>query len=140
MNRRMNRKQRRAKNKDQWIPVSKRIPKDFLNDILVCFEDEYVCTSIFINGKFALDGRKHGKVVAWIELPKPFYWWKKGKRKSEWISIKDRKAPRYKRILVRYKNGHIDETVRFTGFLLEGLYGPVLYWMPLPKPYKGESV
>lgn len=132
------RKQRRVKNRDKWIPVSERLPGRALNykDVLACFEGGHVSTSLFIEGRFSSDNWRYGRVVAWRELPKPFYWWKKEKRTSKWVSVKERKAPFGKRVLVQYTSGNVDEAAYFCGFLLEELYGPVLYWMPLPEPYK----
>ncbi|GEM_PF-231837 len=125
--------------KNEWIPVEKGLPEDSKNfkEFLVCFENGDVCTSLRLGYTFALDNWEYGKIIAWQEMPKPLYWWKKKQRKSKkWISIKEKKAPLNKKALVQYANGRISEDMRrFDGFVLESLYGKVLYWMPLPEPY-----
>lgn len=129
-------KNREKRNPDRWIPIAERFPKELeTEDILVSFESGYVTTSIVLSNGIALDGWKYGKIVAWRELPTPFRWWKKGRKKStRWISVKVRKPSWREVVLAQYANGKV--YIEFASLeSLEPLYGKVLYWMPLPEPY-----
>ena len=58
----------------------------------------------------------------------------------EWISVKEQVPDINQNVLVCYESGRVDTDFRLPwgGFVLEGRYGKVTHWMPLPTPPKGE--
>ena len=59
-------------------------------------------------------------------------------RKEQWIPIKEKRPEKRKRVLVQYEDGTIDTDKMFPDntFMYEGIYGPVVAWLPFPEPYK----
>lgn len=64
----------------------------------------------------------------------------------DWISVEDRLPEYNEDVLVYFSGGgiappRVDKTCRLynMGFLLEGVYGKVTHWMPLPDPPKGVN-
>lgn len=66
---------------------------------------------------------------------------KAGAAPGGWIDVKDRLPERYETVIVHYGNGKIKlDWQDVSGhFLLDGLYGGVTHWMPLPEGPEGEG-
>lgn len=68
---------------------------------------------------------------------------------AEWISVKDRLPPRYKKILVVNGHGYVNISAfvkefdgEWTWLGLDGKYNhinDITHWMPLPEPPKEDS-
>ena len=58
-----------VENKEEWIPVSERLPEKKVKDYLACCEDGYVATIMYDNGRWLINGNN---VIAWMPLPEPY--------------------------------------------------------------------
>lgn len=58
-----------VENKEEWIPVSERLPEKNVKDYLACCEDGYVATIMYDNGSWLINGNN---VIAWMPLPEPY--------------------------------------------------------------------
>ena len=67
----------------QWIPCSKRLPKNIENRYWICTDGGYQCQCRWTNNIFGLgagdewdwkllDIPQYSKVVAWMPLPEPY--------------------------------------------------------------------
>ena len=57
---------------------------------------------------------------------------------QKWISVKDKLPEPYQYVLAYYSGGRIRISMVFHvgRFCLQGVYGEVTHWMPLPAPPK----
>ena len=55
---------------------------------------------------------------------------------NEWVNVEEKLPERYENVIVHYKNGKIefDWQDGQGNFLLDGEYGRVTHWMPIPAP------
>ena len=124
--------------KNEWIPVEQGLPKEFEN-VLVQYNDGRMERDWLFAGEFNIFPEK---IIAWHKMPVPRAKKLKGKQvNGRWININKQKAPYGQEIFVQYESGaiRVDQYFWFKkGFSLESKHGKVLYWMPLPKPYKKE--
>ena len=123
--------------KNEWIPVEQGLPEKEFENVLVQYKDGTMGRDWLFEGKFSIFPEK---IIAWHKLPVPRA--KKLRVKQvngTWMNINKKKAPYGQYIFVQYESGEIriDQYFLFKKcFSLESKCGKVLYWMPLPKPYK----
>ena len=58
-----------AESKDEWIPVSERLPEKNTKVYLACCDDGYVTSIMYDSGRWLINGTN---IIAWMPLPEPY--------------------------------------------------------------------